>query len=51
MLGCVAQLSATLTFGLGEDARVRKIVVEWPDGTRQEVRAPAVNRRIVIEQE
>ena len=51
MLGFVAQLSATLTFGLCEDARVRKIVIEWPDGSRQETRTPAVNRRIVIGQE
>ena len=50
-MGFMAQSSSTLTFGLGEDARVRKIVVEWPDGTRQELRAPAVNRRIVIEEE
>lgn len=44
----MAQSSATMTFGLGEDARVRKIVVRWPDGTRQEVRPAAVNRRMVI---
>jgi hypothetical protein len=44
----MAQSASTLTFGLGEDARVRKIVVHWPDGTRQEVRPAGINRRLVI---
>ena len=47
-MGYMAQSAATLTFGLGDDARVRKIVVHWPDGVRQELRAPSVNRRLVI---
>jgi hypothetical protein len=48
MMGYMAQSTSTLTFGLGDDARVRRIVVQWPSGTRQELRAPAINRRIVI---
>jgi hypothetical protein len=44
----MAQSTSTLTFGLGDDARVRKIVVHWPSGTRSETRPVAVNRKIVI---
>jgi hypothetical protein len=47
-MGFMAQSEKTLTFGLGEDDRVRRIVVLWPDGLRQEVRPQEVNRRIVI---
>jgi enediyne biosynthesis protein E4 len=47
-VGFMAQSEKTLTFGLGDDDRVRRIVVLWPDGTRQEIRPQGVNRRIVI---
>lgn len=47
-MGFMAQSEKTLTFGLGDDDRVRRIVVRWPDGTRQEVRSVEANRRIVI---
>lgn len=46
--GFMAQSASTLTFGLGDDARVRAVVVYWPGGRRQEIRAPALNRRLVI---
>lgn len=46
----MAQSAGGLTFGLGDDARVRRVVVHWPDGTRQEFRPEAVNRRWVVEQ-
>ena len=46
----MAQSAAGLTFGLGDDARVRRVVVHWPDGTRQEFRPEAVNRRWSLEQ-
>jgi hypothetical protein len=46
--GFMAQSEKTLTFGLGDDDRVRRIVVRWPSGVRQEVRPPGVNQRIVI---
>lgn len=45
--GLFAQSEATLTFGLAEDARVRKVVVFWPSGTRQEIVSPAINQRLV----
>ena len=47
-MGFMAQSEKTLTFGLGDDNRVRTIVVRWPSGERQEVRPAGVNRRIVI---
>jgi len=47
-MGYMAQSESTLTFGLGDDNRVGRVVVRWPDGTLQEVRPPGVNRRLVI---
>ena len=49
-MGLMAQSSSTLTFGLGDDARVRKVVVHWPNGTRSEVKPEGVNRVVVIKQ-
>jgi hypothetical protein len=47
-MGFMAQSEKTLTFGLGADDRVRKIVVRWPGGALQEVRPGGVNRLITI---
>ncbi len=47
-LGFMSQSESTLTFGLGEDARVQKIVIRWPSGQRQELRADGLNRTLVI---
>jgi hypothetical protein len=47
-MGFMAQSEKTLTFGLGDDDRVRTVVVRWPGGVRQEVRPAGVNRRLVI---
>lgn len=47
-MGFMAQSEAALTFGLGEDARVRKIVVYWPTGARQEIRPVELNRLLVV---
>ncbi|HUG13352.1 MAG TPA: CRTAC1 family protein [Opitutaceae bacterium] len=47
-MGLFAQSESTLTFGLGDDTRVRRIVVQWPSGQRQEVRPAAVNSVVVI---
>jgi hypothetical protein len=46
--GLFAQSSPTLFFGLSEDTRVQKIVVRWPDGTRQETTVDGINRRVVV---
>jgi hypothetical protein len=47
-MGFMSQSEKTLTFGLGGDDRVRKVVVRCPSGAIQEVRPPGVNRRLVI---
>ena len=47
-MGFMAQSEPALTFGLGEDARVRKIVIHWPSGQRQELRPEAINQTLVI---
>lgn len=46
--GLFAQSESTLLFGLSEDTRVQKVVVRWPDGTRQETTVDGINRRVVI---
>lgn len=43
-LGLLAQSDATLDFGLGDDARVRRVVIRWPSGQVQELTPPAQNR-------
>lgn len=47
-MGFLAQSESVLTFGLGEDARVRRIVIHWPSGQRQELRPAGLNRTLVI---
>lgn len=47
-MGFMAQSEPELTFGLGDDARVRKIVVRWPSGQRQELRPDAINQTLEI---
>jgi hypothetical protein len=47
-MGYMAQSESVLDFGLGEDARVRKIAIHWPSGQRQELRPEAINRTLVI---
>lgn len=46
--GYLAQSERTLTFGLGDDARVRRIVIYWPSGQRQEFKPDALNRTLDI---
>jgi hypothetical protein len=48
VLGFMAQSESELTFGLGEDTRVRKLVILWPSGQRQELRPEAINQTLVI---
>jgi hypothetical protein len=47
-LSYFGQSEAVLTFGLGEDARVRRIVIHWPSGQRQELRPTAVNQTLTL---
>jgi enediyne biosynthesis protein E4 len=46
----LSQSEGPLVYGLGEDARVRKVVVTWPSGTRQEVVPPGINQTLVIQE-
>lgn len=48
ILGFMAQSESTLTFGLGEDARVRKVVIQWPSGRTQELKPDALNRTLDV---
>lgn len=43
--------SKTLTFGLGAYASAREVIVEWPSGLRQVVRAVARNQTITVVEE
>lgn len=47
-MGYMAQSEGVLTFGLGNDTRVNRIVIRWPSGIRQAVPTPDVNRQLVI---
>lgn len=47
-LGFMAQSESTLTFGLGDDARVRKIVVRWPSNRTQELRPKELRQTLVL---
>jgi enediyne biosynthesis protein E4 len=46
--GFMAQSDSTLTFGLGDDVRVRKIVIRWPSGHIQELRPSALKQTLVV---
>ena len=48
VMGYMAQSESVLTFGLGDDARVRKIVIHWPSGQRQEIRPEGINRTLIM---
>lgn len=47
-LGFMAQSESTLTFGLGDDARVQKMIIHWPSGQVQELRPVALNQTLEI---
>jgi hypothetical protein len=43
--GYLSQSSKTVHFGLGDRAKVDRVEIRWPSGTRQTITNPAVNRR------
>lgn len=49
-LGFMAQSESTLTFGLGDDARVRRIVIHWPSGQVQELKPDGLDRTLEIKE-
>jgi hypothetical protein len=48
--GYLSQSEFPVTFGLGQDDRVDRVVVHWPDGSTQEIENPESDRLHVIEQ-
>jgi hypothetical protein len=42
--GYASQNMRRLHFGLGKDARVEKVIIEWPSGQEQTLEAPEVNK-------
>lgn len=44
----LSQVELPVTFGLGEVDGVAKIVVTWPDGERQTIVEPSIDRMIVV---
>jgi hypothetical protein len=48
--GYQASVPAEAHFGLGQAARVKKLVVRWPDGSEQTLADVAVDRVLAIEQ-
>lgn len=46
----LSQSEPTLTFGLGTATRIDRLEITWPDGTKQEVPNPELDRSRVVEQ-
>jgi hypothetical protein len=44
----LSQVELPVTFGLGEDEKVRRVTVHWPRGGKQEVDVPEVDRLIEV---
>lgn len=48
--GYLSQMELPVTFGLGQQTKVDKIVIRWPDGLIQAVLNPPLDQLLVIEQ-
>ena len=46
--GYLCQMEPVAHFGLGEDSKVEKVVVEWVDGTQKEVNHISVDQLLTI---
>ena len=46
----LSQVELPVTFGLGDNAKVDKLVIRWPDGSQQELDKVEVDRLITVEQ-
>jgi hypothetical protein len=47
----LSQVELPVTFGLGAAAEVRKCLVTWPDGSKQDVPIDQVDRLIAVKQD
>ena len=45
----LSQVELPVTFGLGDALAVASLIVQWPDGTRQQVDVPGIDRLLTIE--
>ncbi len=45
-----SQVEQVVTFGLGQRDRIERVEITWPDGTRQTIGGPAIDRLHEIEQ-
>ena len=45
-----AQSDPRLTFGLGDDGRIRRVIIDWPSGRRQELRGVSPNQELLVEE-
>jgi hypothetical protein len=50
MGGYLTQHESAIRFGLGAVSQVGRVVIIWPDGQRQELFNPPVNRRLIVVQ-
>ena len=48
--GYLSQSELPLTFGLGKTDKIDKVLIRWPDGSKQEVKELEVDRQHTIEQ-
>ena len=46
----LSQVERELTFGLGGQSSVDRVTIVWPDGSRQDVTNPEIDRLLVVEQ-
>jgi predicted Zn-dependent protease len=46
----ISQVELSVTFGLSDSETIDKVVIRWPDGTRQELTELAVDQRHIITQ-
>jgi len=49
-LSYLSQVERVVTFGLGAESEIDRLEVVWPDGSRQRISPPEVDRRIEIVQ-